>query len=107
MQYWTKKNTDGWVNINELKKELKKMLSPNKDPEDIFEINLILKNFEGNNDELQIPVKPFPFFDIYDYRISGCFTKDGNGTFKYQNYKSGKLIEENIILNEYVKCGNV
>lgn len=107
VQYWTKKNTDGWVNINELKKELKKMLSPNKDPEDIFEINLILKNFEGNNDELQIPVKPFPFFDIYDYRISGCFTKDGNGTFKYQNYKSGKLIEENIILNEYVKCGNV
>lgn len=107
VQYWTKKNTDGWVNINELKKELKKMLSPNKDPEDIFEINLILKNFEGNNDELQIPVKPFPFFDIYDYRISGSFTKDGNGTFKYQNYKSGKLIEENIILNEYVKCGNV
>ncbi len=107
VQYWTKKNTDGWININELKKELKKMLSPNKDPEDIFEINLILKNFEGNNDELQIPVKPFPFFDIYDYRISGSFTKDGNGTFKYQNYKSGKLIEENIILNEYVKCGNV
>lgn len=107
VQYWEKKDTNGWVNINELKKELKKMLSPNKDPEDIFEINLILKNFEGENDEVQIPVKPFPFLDIYDYRIFGSFTKDGKGTFKYQNYKSGNLIEENLILNEDVKCGNV
>lgn len=107
VQYWTKKDTNGWVNINELKKELKKMLSPNKDPEDIFEINLILKNFEGINEELQIPVKPFPFLDIYDYRIFGSFTRDGNGTFKYENYKSGNLIEENLILNEDVKCGNV
>lgn len=107
VQYWTKKDANGWVNINELTKELKKMLSPNKDPEDIFEINLILKNFEGNNDEVRIPVKPFPFFDIYDYRIFGNFTRDGNGTFKYQNYKSGKLIEEDLILNENVKCGNI
>lgn len=107
VQYWTKKDTNGWVNINELKKELKKMLSPNKDPEDIFEINLILKNFEGKNDEIHIPVKPFPFLDIYDYRIFGSFTRDGSGIFKYQNYKSGNLIEENLILNEDVKCGNV
>lgn len=107
LRYWTKKDINGWESINELKKELKKMLSPNKDPKDIFEINLILKNFEGENEEINTPVKPFPFFDIYDYRIYGKFNKGGKGKFKYQNFKSGKLIEENINLNEDVRCGNV
>lgn len=107
LQYWVKQDKTGnFVNINALIKELKKMLSPNKDSNDIFEITLYLKNFDAEK-EKTIPIKPFPFFDVYDYRIFGKFTKDGKGIFKYQNYKSGKLVEEDIILNEDVKCGNV
>lgn len=107
LQYWAKKDKTGnFVNINSLIKELKKMLSPNKDPNDIFEITLHLKNFDTEK-EKNISIKPFPFFDVYDYRIFGKFTKEGKGIFKYQNYKSGKLIEEDVILNEDVKCGNV
>ena len=107
LQYWAKKDKTGnFVNINSLIKELKKMLSPNKEPNDIFEITLHLKNFDTEK-EKNISIKPFPFFDVYDYRIFGKFTKEGKGIFKYQNYKSGKLIEEDVILNEDVKCGNV
>lgn len=107
VEYWTDKDKNSrFINIQTLIKELKKTLTPNKDVEDKFDILLKLKNLtEGESKDIKI--EPFPFFNIYDYRIYGTFSNNGKGLFTYENFKTGQLITETIELSAHVICGNV
>jgi signal transduction histidine kinase len=78
-----------------LEYELKKLISPverevNKDLENLdFIINMEYENFwEEKEYNIKKPIKPFPIFDLYDYRISGNITKEGIGKLVFHNQKS-------------------
>lgn len=107
VEYWTDKDKSlRFINIQTLIKELKKTLTPNKDIKDKFDILLKLKNLtEGESEDIEI--EPFPFFNIYDYRIYGTFSNNGRGTFTYENFKTGQLLTETVELSANVICGNV
>lgn len=107
IEYWTEKDKNSrFINIQTLIKELKKTLTPNKDTNDKFDILLTLINLDESKSE-NIKIEPFPFFNIYDYRIYGTFNNNGKGLFTYENFKTGKLLKETIELSADVICGNV
>lgn len=54
-----------------------------------------------------IKIEPFPFFNIYDYRIYGTFYNNGKGLFTYENFKTGKMLTDTVELSADVICGNV
>lgn len=123
---------------NEIKKlrfELKKLIPPiqefeinneiNESPfkilgnkrKDQFEIYLEFKNFpvKGYKDLTEL-IKPWPLFDLYDYKISGTIDKNGMANLYYHNnrIKNSKpeKIEFKVILNrdseeEQNYCGRV
>ncbi len=110
---------DEWdkVQVKKLNFELKKLISPIKSElssgvkKDEFSIYLTLNNLLNDNDELNQTevIKPYPIFDLYDYRISGKINKNGKGEFKYENKKArNSLVEDlNLDIKGPTKCGSL
>lgn len=79
---WTKKDRDS------LLKELRNLLSPviKDEKEDKFNISLEYKDLqEFGFDNEQIDIEPFPLVKLYDYRISGEVSSNGEVSLYYEN----------------------
>lgn len=109
---------DRW-NEEEIKKlefELKKLISPisqnmtQMNARSEFEIKLKFENF-WEDEELNCikEIKPFPIFDLYDYRISGNVNVDGIGHLNFHNQKAKNTVIESIEFNynQPTHCGNL
>ncbi len=81
--------------------ELKKLVSPlttvmNADSsKNDFTMFLIVDNFP-EVENINEAIKPFPIFDLFDYRIAGKISKDGKGSLTYSLQKARNTTEENI-----------
>ncbi len=102
-------------NINRLKSELKKLISPiyfilPDGNEDIFNIYVRIENFfkdqAGSIDEI---IKPFPVFSLFDYRIAGTINSDGRGELIYSMQKIRNAHDETISfdLGSSTDCGKL
>lgn len=87
--------------FNKLRFELKKLITPVtvalNEENDIenFQISLSVKRFP-NVEEIDEIIKPYPIFDLFDYRISGKISKDGKGILSYSTQKARNVADENI-----------
>lgn len=87
-----------------LRFELKKLMSPVSaviDAElndDEFRISLAVRNFPDVQDTTEI-IEPYPFFDLFDYRISGRICADGKGVLTYSQQKTRNTTEEKILFD--------
>jgi signal transduction histidine kinase len=81
--------------------ELKKLKSPtfsefkNTKQADSFKIVLTVKGFDYFGYESETIV-PYPIFDLYDYRIAGQISTDGNGNLLYSLQKIKNASDERI-----------
>ncbi|MHB1106551.1 MAG: ATP-binding protein [Lutibacter sp.] len=101
--------------IEELTKELRKLISPFEDfDNDIFKISLSFTNspFSDEIDE-NISIETYPIIELYDYRISGTIKKNGDVKLLFENnvdpeVKQSEMIETNYVLEEKGKyCGEI
>lgn len=101
---WKKKQFDN------LRDELKKLKSPVSTvfDEDEFRIKLTVKNFPGM-ENIHETIEPYPFFDLFDYKIFGQIGKDGKGTLIYSSKKARNTIEEEISFDfgKDTNCGEL
>ncbi len=100
---WVKKDTQGKTQIDKLKFELKKLISPvssilsEDGANDTFRIHLRLENFlESQEEIIDEDVEPYPIFDLFDYRIAGRIGADGKGILTYSLQKARNTTEEKI-----------
>lgn len=116
LEQWTKTQFDS------LRFELKKMISPipiqtipgqddNKDVNADFIIHFSVKGF-GDNIDIDEEVAPFPLFDLYDYKISGFISSNGEGSLVYSSQKAKNIESETIPWNAKAKqtptcCGDL
>ena len=113
---WNTKDYRGRNQIDKLKDELKKLISP-VDHElsqtasiNGFQILLSVSNFlEGQTEGLVEEVKPYPIFDLFDYRISGKIAPDGTGSLTYSIQKARNTTEEKILFDSGTptRCGEL
>ena len=100
--------------FNKLRFELKKLKLPvspsfsNEGSEDGFCINLTVKGFHQIND-IKETIEPYPLFDLFDYRIAGSISAEGDGILIYSSQKARNMIEEKISFNsgEPTGCGKL
>lgn len=100
--------------IDELIKELRKLISPFKDfEEDKFKINLSFVNspIETYND-IAFDIETYPIIDLYDYRISGEIDEKGNANLIFENnvalVRQSESIKSNYTLENNGKyCGKL
>ena len=93
----------GWneEQFRRLRFELKKLISPvssalaDERDNDKFQIRVAVKGFPGVED-ISEKVKPYPIFDLFDYRIAGKITADGKGHLTYFMQKIRNATEEKI-----------
>ncbi len=85
--------------FNKLCFELKKLTSPVSttisDKSDKFSIHLEIKGFPDIED-INETIKPYPIFDLFDYRISGEIGADGKGLLVYSQQRARNTTEEKI-----------
>jgi len=86
--------------FKKLQFELKKLISPvsitdGTKIDDEFSIYLIT---DGLQDEKNINglIKPYPLFDLFDYKIAGKINSDGKGVLTYSMQKVRNAIEESM-----------
>ena len=81
--------------FKKLQFELKKLISPVSDIlGNEFLINL---NVDGFSDlDIREKIKPYPIFDLFDYRIAGSINVDGKGTLTYSSLKARNITDEII-----------
>ncbi|KLT73582.1 ATPase [Neisseria arctica] len=105
---WNKRQFDN------LRFELKKLISPtpaesvlNEDHKN-FEIRLIISGFTDMPDVNEL-IEPYPILELFDYRITGKITSDGQGKLIYSNKKAKNTIEEEITINRGrdTACGDL
>lgn len=102
---WSKEQFDT------LRFELKKLIPPitdkiNKQEQD-FKINLKISGFSPAYDIDEI-ITPYPIFDLFDYKISGKISADGEASLFYTVQKAKNTVEEIIHINTGpTLCGNV
>ncbi len=89
--------------FDKLRFELKKLMSPvssvmsGDEAKDTFRIHLRSENFfEGREEIIDEDVKPYPIFDLFDYRIAGRIGADGKGILTYSLQKARNTTEEKI-----------
>ncbi|PKP19162.1 MAG: ATP-binding protein [Bacteroidetes bacterium HGW-Bacteroidetes-23] len=101
---WTTKQ------IQNLKFELKKLIPPlendddlSEDKRDHFEIKLEVGDFpfEGGYSNYTEKIEPYPLFDFFDYRISGSVDSKGLASLKFEN-KRIKNSPVEILNNFYI-----
>ena len=95
--------------FDKLRFELKKLTSPviATFNENDFRINLVINGFSGV-DKIEETVKPYPLFDLYDYRIAGTISAEGKGVLAYSMQKTRNIFDEEIIVDdEPTDCGEL
>ena len=100
--------------IEKLQFELRKLIHPldvklfEGVSGDDFEIFLNFQNL-SNRFEGREQIKPFPIFDLYDYRIAGKVDSSGNGLLNYRNQRARNTIDKDIRINlgKSTNCGNL
>jgi signal transduction histidine kinase len=98
--------------IRKLEFELKKLVSPvaeedsEIDTSDEFSIFLEYKDFFADPENNNIKkIKPFPVFNLYDYKISGVIDSDGTGELTYFIQKAKNTVDVTIPINLGSKTG--
>lgn len=91
--------------VEKLEFELRKLIPPiNVElfPElkdDGFEVTLHFINFyKDQKERIKIEIKPYPIIQLYDYRISGTISANGNGILNFRNQRARNTIVEDIEL---------
>ena len=100
--------------FNKLRFELKKLKLPvstsfsNEGNDDGFCINLTVNGFY-QIDDIKETIEPYPLFDLFDYRIAGSISTEGDGILIYSSQKARNTIEEKISFNsgESTGCGKL
>ena len=98
--------------FEKLQFELKKLKSPvgktmvGGQEANAFQINLKVSGFPDSDPVSEI-IKPYPVFDLYDYRISGEVRADGHGLLDYAVQRAGKTPVETIVFDHGgpTQCG--
>lgn len=98
--------------FNNLKFELKKLISPihENNNYDDFKLYLDIQDsrqgglFQGDE-----KIEPFPLLDYYDYKISGRINNQGKGLITFVNNKEQAVEDDQIIFNfgNKTKCGDI
>jgi len=91
------------LQLDKLRFELKKLISPVSlvasdvhAPEN-FQITLCIVNFiKGQTSPTIETIKPYPIFDLFDYKISGKIDASGAGLLEYTCQKARNTITEEI-----------
>ena len=85
--------------FNKLQFELKKLISPvSAIFGDEFLINLKVDGFSDVED-IKENIKPYPIFDLFDYRIAGRINVDGKGILTYSSQKARNITDEKILFD--------
>ena len=85
--------------FNKLQFELKKLISPvSAIFGDEFLINLKVDGFSDVED-IKENIKPYPIFDLFDYRIAGRINVDGKGILTYSSQKARNINDEKILFD--------
>lgn len=96
--------------FNKLRFELKKLISPVSIAlsHDKFLVTLSVHGFP-KVEEIKETIEPYPFFDYFDYKISGNISAEGKGTLTYSSQKARNIPEEKIPFNfgAPTKCGEL
>ncbi|WP_219376032.1 sensor histidine kinase [Bacillus mycoides] len=109
---WTDKRIENMI------KDLKKLLSPLKknesDFKEKFEIKIKFAEFPSEKyRNYELDVAPYPLIEMYDYRIYGQVDDKGYANLYYENNVLGNLIKEPIerfrvfLTNEEKYCGPI
>jgi len=104
--------------IENMIKDLKKLLSPLKknenDFKDKFEIKIKFSDFPSEKyNNYDIEVAPYPLIEMYDYRIYGLVDDRGYATLYYENNVLSTLVKESIegfrifLTDEEKYCGPI
>jgi signal transduction histidine kinase len=110
LEEWDKEQFD------KLRFELKKIISPVSNvlsgdkSKDAFRIHLKLEDFlDVQEDAFDEDVKPYPIFDLFDYRISGKIAKNGKGILNYSLQKARNTTQETIPFDfeKPTECGEL
>jgi len=87
--------------LQKLKFELKKLIPPiqeeqtNKKDTGNFKITLELGNFPFEKFSNTVEdIEPYPLFNLFDYRISGTVSQDGNANLKFENQRANIPAED-------------
>ncbi len=101
---WDKKQ------FEKLRFELKKLKSPVSAAlsDDDFCIILEVEGFPAVED-ISETVESFPIFDLFDYKIAGKISADGNGTLTYSSQKVRNIADESITFDfgQPTECGEL
>lgn len=66
---------------------------------DHFDIKLMFGDFPVENyNKREIPIRPYPVLDLYDYKISGRVDETGNAVLEFENQNIPSLSPETIRL---------
>jgi len=101
--------------LEKLEYELKKLIPPvmtkkNKRIKKEFTISISFENFYEESEKNTIhEIKPFPVFDLYDYRIAGDINAAGKAKIIFHNNKIRNAVKEKIALDQdnNKNCGNI
>lgn len=100
--------------IDKLNYELKKLIPPvsqifNNLNEDRFDIFLTCDGFSDEIDRINEEIKPYPIFNLFDYRISGNVNKEGKGVLSFMNQKARNTVTESIDFDykNSTSCGSL
>lgn len=102
--------------VRKLEYDLRKLISPVEEIRATiagirdFQIFLEVDGFFINSNRIiEKEIKPFPLFELYDYRISGKIGHDGIGTLRYKNQKARNSVDEDIKIDLHhpTECGNL
>jgi len=97
---------------NNLRFELKKLISPIHDTDGIGTFDIFLEIDDSREGKLlskEEKIEPFPLFEFYDYKISGSIESNGVGVINFTNNKEKAAQDESIKLNlnGKTKCGRI
>ena len=83
--------------FDKLQFELRKLKSPMSTTisNDEFRINLVVDSFPGVKD-IRETIKPYPLFDLFDYKIAGSISASGKGILTYSSQKARNIADEQI-----------
>jgi len=90
--------------FDKLRFEMKKLISPvsaairDELDEDEFHISLEINGLPDVQDVTET-IKPYPIFDLFDYRITGRIGADGKGALTYSLQKARNTTDEEILFD--------
>lgn len=97
--------------LDALKLELRKLISPFRDDEDPFEVHLSINGFPEPYANFQELVQPLSLAEFYDYRLYGVVDPSGKGTLIFENQAEGSSqprdVELAISIDNWQQCGQI